>query len=284
MNIAERLMTYLRTEGPAFLLRAGTALAILIVAVMVARVAAKFVRRAMASTGASAFSTFIPGFLRAAIVGIGLVMALDQLGVDVNTLLAGAGVVGLAIGFGSQTVVRDVVTGFFFVVDGALLPGDKVKIGDSAGTVENIGLRMTEIRGESGEVFYIANGTIGTISNKSRQWARITIELPIPHDRDLKKEMSALSRILSQFATELEPAIVGTPEALGVVELDAERALVRLVADVKAGAYSEARRALLRRIRDDYYRPLELARIAVADKAESQGRPADGSASEGSKK
>ena len=274
MNVAERLASYLRTEGPAFLLRAGTALAILIVAVMVARVAAKFVKSAMASTGASAFSTFVPGFLRAAIVGVGLVMSLDQLGVDVNTLLAGAGVVGLAIGFGSQTVVRDVVTGFFFVVDGALLPGDKVKIGDSVGTVENIGLRMTEIRGESGEVFYIANGTIGTISNKSREWARITVEVSIPHDKDLKKAMTELSRIVAQFATEFEPAMIGTPETLGIAELNAERAIVRLVADVKASAYSEARRALLRRVRDDYYRAEELERQRLA---EEEKRRADAS-------
>jgi moderate conductance mechanosensitive channel len=235
----------------------------------VARLAASFVRAAMARTGASAFSTFIPGFLRAAIVGIGIVMSLDQVGVDVNTLLAGAGVVGLAIGFGSQTVVRDVVTGFFFVVDGALKPGDKVKIGDSIGTVENIGLRMTEIRGETGELFYIANGTIGTISNRSREWARISVDVPIAHDKDLKKALAELSRILGRFATDFEPAMIGSPEAVGIADLNSERAVIRLVADVKANAVSEAKLALLRRVRDEYYRVEELERLRVQAELEA---------------
>ncbi len=254
MQIAERLFEYLKVEGPSFAVRVGAAAALLAAALVIGRLAASITRAAMSRAGASAFSTFIPGSIRAAIVGIGVVMSLDQVGVDVSTLLAGAGVVGLAVGFGSQTVVRDVVTGFFLVVDGALKPGDRVKIGDSVGTIETIGLRMTEIRGDSGELFYVANGTIGTISNRSREWARISVDVQIDHAADLRAALKKLQGILDGFATDLEPAVIDKPEAQAVTELDKEHATVRLVAKVKAAAQAEARLSLLRRVREEYYR------------------------------
>lgn len=98
----------------------------------------------------------------------GAVVALDQLGVNLGAILAGAGILGLAIGFGAQALVKDVISGFFLILDGAIEEGDQVQIGAMRGTVEEIGLRVTKLRGENDQLWYVQNGEIRTVGNFSR--------------------------------------------------------------------------------------------------------------------
>ncbi len=255
MQLVDQLVEHLRTHGPAFVVQLGAASAVVGGGFVVGQILAALSRRALRASGAEAFSTVVPGSVRVLAIGFGFVMGLDQLGLRVGTLLAGAGIVGLAVGFGSQAVVRDVVTGLFLIVDGAIKPGDQVKIGEASGVVEHIGLRMTEVRGDGGEVYYVANGTIGTVVNRSRGWARVSVEVPIPHDMPLRPALAALQRIAAEVREELGDAVLEEPEAHGIVALDPERAIVRVVAKVKAEDREQASAALRLAIREGFLRP-----------------------------
>jgi small-conductance mechanosensitive channel len=252
-STTEAFFTVLRERGPVLAARFGTAAATLVVAWLASRLGARIARRALERVRAEAFTTFIPAAVRTSILVVGAIGALEQLGVDVSTLIAGASVLGLAVGIGSQAIVKDVVSGIFLVVDGALAPGDHVKIGECVGVVERVGLRLTEVRGERGELYYVANGSIGTVANQSREWARIAVEVPVRHTADLASSLASLQRIASRFGDEFATSVLEPPEALGIVALDAERATVRVVARVKSEARESAGLALRRRIRDEFY-------------------------------
>jgi small-conductance mechanosensitive channel len=249
------LIDFATGRGSAFLLRLSAAALTIAVSIVAARVSSRLVRGALERVEASAFATFIPAFVRSTIVAVGVIGALEQLGVDVGTLLAGAGVLGLAVGFGSQAIVKDVVSGIFFVTDGALRPGDHVKIGECSGIVERIGLRLTEIRGERGELFYLPNGAIGTIANHSRTWSRITVDLPVPHSVNLAETLADLQRIADDFARDHAGVVLEPPEAHGLVALEPDKAIVRIVAKVKANARESSGMELRRRIREEFLRP-----------------------------
>jgi small conductance mechanosensitive channel len=251
--MVDRFLELVRSQGPTFAVRVGTAGLVLLAGYLLSKLAAKLAARALSrSEAAVAFSTVVPGAVRVVGVGIAGVMALDQLGLEIGTLLAGAGIVGLAIGFGSQAVVRDVVTGLFLIVDGAIKPGDYVKIGEAAGVVEHIGLRMTEVRGDAGELFYVANGTIGTVVNRSRGFARLAVDVPVPPGVALEAALASLQRIADAFAVELEDGVLEPPEAQGVYALEGDKAIVRVVAKVKADERERAALALRRRIHEQF--------------------------------
>jgi small conductance mechanosensitive channel len=104
--------------------------------------------------------------VKLSVLGMGVIMALDQLGENVAAILAGAGILGLAIGFGSQSLVKDVVSGFFLIFDESLAEGDFASVGGEAtGTVERVGLRMTKIRSFNGQLWYVQNGEITRVGN-----------------------------------------------------------------------------------------------------------------------
>jgi small conductance mechanosensitive channel len=248
----DELSAYLKDKGPDFVVRLAAAVGILIASIVVARLVARLVRRGLEASGGTSFSTVISGAIRVALAGIGTVMALDQLGLNVSTLLAGAGVFGLAVGFGSQAIVKDVVSGVFLVIDGALKPGDHVKIGDCRGVIESIGLRMTEIRGDEGQVYYVSNGSIGVVSNESRDWALVSVDVTVDHQAELGAFVERLQELANRAAAELGDQVVDKPEAQGLVAVGAEGATIRVIMKVKADAKTQAAMLLRRHVRELY--------------------------------
>jgi len=148
--------------------------------------------------GASRLETVMPlvmRFIQISLAVIVVMILLSSLGVDIGPLLAGAGVVGLAVGFGAQTLVRDVVSGLFFLMDDAFRKGEYVDIGSVKGTVEGINLRSLVLRHHLGQVHTVPYGEIQHLTNFSRDWVIVKMEFRVPTDTDINKVKKIFKKI-----------------------------------------------------------------------------------------
>ena len=156
---------------------------------------------------------------------------LGDLGVNLAPLLASAGVVGVAIGFGAQSLVKDYLSGIFMLVEDQYGVGDVITVGDATGTVENVTLRVTRMRDVNGIVWHIRNGTIDTVGNESQGWARAVIDFPVPFAADLATIRHVLARTGEQMWN--DPAwrsvMLEAPEVWGAQEITREQVTMRIV-------------------------------------------------------
>jgi small-conductance mechanosensitive channel len=163
-----------------------------------------------------------------AIAGVDI---LSDLGINLAPLLASAGVVGIAIGFGAQNLVRDYVSGIFMLLEDQYGVGDSVTFGDATGTVENVTLRVTRLRDTNGVLWHIRNGSIEQVGNESQGWARAVIDYPVPYEADL----ATITRILSEAAQAMwdEPAwravMLDEPEVWGAQQVTSDEVTMRIV-------------------------------------------------------
>lgn len=130
-----------------------------------------------------------------AIIGAAVLMVLEQFGVDITPLLTGAGIAGLAVGFGAQTLVRDIITGFFMILEDQVRVGDSAAINGTGGLVEEINLRTIVLRDEEGTVHVFPNGSITTLANKSKEFSYYVITLPIPYHEDVDRVTDILRAV-----------------------------------------------------------------------------------------
>jgi len=157
---------------------------------------------------------------------------LGDLGINLAPLLASASVVGLAVGFGAQSLVRDYLAGIFMLVEDQYGVGDVITVGAATGTVENVTLRITRVRDVKGIVWHIRNGAIETVGNESQGWARAVIDYPVPYEADL----ATIRTLLAQTGEEMwnEPAwravILEAPEVWGAQEISGTEVTMRIVA------------------------------------------------------
>lgn len=177
----------------------------------------------------------------------GMLYILQVLGFDLAPLLTGVGIVGLAVGFGAQNLVRDVVSGLFVLIEDQYGVGDTIMINMVAtGTVEQLTLRVTGIRDIDGTVHYLANGAITHVSNMSKGWARAVVDFPVHASEDPQRVRAAMVKA-GEIATadpELSRKLYGEPRVLGLQSVDGFRALWRMVADTKPGRQAEVKRSL----------------------------------------
>jgi moderate conductance mechanosensitive channel len=181
---------------------------------------------------ASRLRTLLPLFralLLAAIVVMATLSVLAALGINITPLLAGAGVIGLAIGFGSQTLVRDVVSGAFFLMDDAFRLGEYIEAGDSKGVVEKITVRSLHLRHHRGAVNVLPYGEISRLKNMSRDWMIMTLEFRLTYDTDLVKVKKILKRIGEELSAdpELGPEMLQPLKSQGVMATEDSALLVR---------------------------------------------------------
>ncbi len=152
--------------------------------------------------GLSRMATILPIVrmaLQASIITITVLLALSQLGVNITPLLAGAGVLGLAIGFGAQTLVKDVVSGVFFLLDDAFRVGEYIDVGGTEGTVEKILIRSLQLRGATGPVHIVPYGSMSMLTNMSRDWVTMKLKFTVPFDTDLEKVRKIFKKIGQQL-------------------------------------------------------------------------------------
>lgn len=157
-----------------------------------------------------------------------ILLILEQLGFSLMPLLAGVGVVGLAIGFGAQNLVRDVISGFFILFEDQFGVGDVIQTGNYKGTVEEIGLRTTRIRSWSGETHIIPNGKIESVTNYSQHNA-VIVDVSVPYEADVDQAVQVI-RDAMRRAHQRCDALLREPEVLGVQSLEENSAVIRLFA------------------------------------------------------
>jgi len=154
----------------------------------------------------------------AVIVIIAVFMILSEVGVDITPLLAGAGVVGIAIGFGAQSLIRDLLSGLFIMLEDQYSKGDVVQIAGIWGLVEEINLRRTVMRDLDGAVHSIPNGEVKTASNYTKEWSRVNLNIPVAYGEDLDHVIEVINRVGEELAKDeyFGPMIIGAPKVLRV--------------------------------------------------------------------
>ena len=195
-----------------------------------------------------------------------ILLILSQLGFDLTPLLAGAGVLGLAIGFGAQSLVKDVITGFFVIFEDQFGVGDVVQIGTYKGTVEEIGLRVTRIRSWTGEEYIIPNGTISQVTNFSVHNALAVVDIPVAADQDIEKITTMIEQIANQ-AAEQSTDIVKAPQVLGVQEIGQTEVVLRLTAECLPNKAAGVARLLKAEVKKALEQGKESVREANSDGA-----------------
>lgn len=179
---------------------------------------------------------------------------LNVFGVNIAPFIASAGVVGLAIGFGAQNLVRDFVTGVFMLLEDQYGVGDTVDLGEATGEVESVGLRITTVRDIDGTLWYVRNGEIARVGNMSQDYAVARIEVPVALNADLHQaEQVALEAAREAIKDEAIAAkVIGEPEMLGVQTMSPEQATLRLTLKTKPNAQWSVQRRLRREILKAY--------------------------------
>lgn len=180
-----------------------------------------------------------------------LILALlNVLGVNIAPFIASAGVVGLAIGFGAQNLVRDFVTGVFMLLEDQYGVGDTVDLGEAVGEVESVGLRITTVRDIDGTLWYVRNGEIARVGNMSQEYAIARIEVPVALTADLDRaERVALEAAEDAVADEsLSARVIGEPKMLGVQEMAPDLVTLRMTVKVRPNAQWAVQRKLRRAI------------------------------------
>lgn len=175
---------------------------------------------------------------------------LSQFGVDTGAILASVGVVGLAVGFGAQNLVKDVISGFFLLFDGLIAVGDVVKVSDQvAGLVEQVGLRNTHLRDFSGLLWIVPNGEVRQFGNFNREWMRAVVPVNVARETDVDRAARTMLEVGRAWAAENESIVLEPPEVQGLMALGEVGMQLRLVIKVKAMQQWAAERELLKRIK-----------------------------------
>jgi len=179
-----------------------------------------------------------------------VIMVLSEVGLDVGALLATAGVAGLAIGFGAQTLVKDVIGGVFLLFDDIIRVGNLVSIGGTVGTVEEIGVRLIKVRKFDGELVMIPAGEIRTFGNKSMDWARVVVPVGLSYGQDVDAILPIMEEVAQNWADENEAILLeDAPNVQGLMDFGDSSVTARVVVQVKPGEQFAAERELRMRLK-----------------------------------
>ena len=203
-------------------------------------------RRQRAETMGSLLRSIASGV----IWSIAFVMVLGVFGLPIAPLLTGAGVAGVALGFGAQTLVKDFLSGIFMILEDQYGVGDAVDVGEAVGTVEAVGLRVTRLRDVNGTVWYVRNGEILRVGNHSQEWARTVLDVTVAYDSDLELVQRILREEAHALSTDstLAAVIIEEPEVWGVERFDKDGAVVRTVLKTAPLHQADVGRALRSRV------------------------------------
>ena len=156
-------------------------------------------------------------------------VVLTEAGVSTGAIIAGAGILGAGLGFGAQSLVRDLISGLFIVFEDQYGVGDSVDLGQAEGVVESVGLRVTQVRDLEGTLWFVRNGEIIRVGNQSQGWARAVIDVALEYQTDVTKAQEALTRA----AQSIDGKALGEPEIWGINALSGDQIVLRLVQKTK---------------------------------------------------
>ena len=190
-----------------------------------------------------------------AVVGIvTFMMLLGEFDINLGPLIAGAGIVGVAIGFGAQSLVRDLLSGIFMLIEDQYGVGDVIDVGDAIGTVESVGLRTTRIRDVRGTLWHVPNGEIRRVGNMSQVWARAILDIDVAYDTDLDLAMETIKTVADRLWEEQleEATIVEEPVISGVQNFGADAVTIRLSVRTEPSEQWSTGRVLRKRIKEAF--------------------------------
>jgi moderate conductance mechanosensitive channel len=180
-----------------------------------------------------------------------LLMVLDELGVNLAAIGIGASIIGVAIGFGSQALVKDFLSGLFMLLEDQYGVGDVIDTGVATGTVEGVSLRTTRLRDAEGTVWHIPNGGILRVGNKSQQWTRVIMDVSVAYDADIERATYLIRSAAESLAADPDfgPAITETPEIWGIEQVMPDHVLIRLAVKTEPLEQWRVARALRARLK-----------------------------------
>jgi small-conductance mechanosensitive channel len=237
--------------------------------------AARRVQRAQ--TMGSLLKSIVSGVVLAVVV----TMMLSELGADIGPIIASAGVLGVALGFGAQSLVKDFLSGIFMIFEDQYGVGDVVDLGEATGTVEAVSLRVTRLRDVNGTVWYVRNGEILRVGNMSQNWARTVLDVTVGYAEDLTR----VRRVLQEVARDLwqdeefEGLVIEEPEVWGVESMTVDGIVVRVTLKTAPLEQWGVARAMRERIKARFQH--EGIELAVAQRVQWQGGPSPAPAGEG---
>ena len=190
-----------------------------------------------------------------AVLGVAIViMVAFEFGLDLTPLLAGAGIAGLAIGFGAQSLVKDVIAGFFVLLEDQYGVGETVRIGAQEGVVDAMSLRVTVLRNGDGEVHVIPNGTIQTVTVLSRDWRRALVDVQVSPSEEIGRVLGVLARIGDLLAKDQSAQIIEKPAIVGIERMTNAVVTIRLSVRTLPGKQADVAHEWRRRIKDTFDR------------------------------
>jgi small-conductance mechanosensitive channel len=211
----------------------------------------------MGGQGKTRLETLIPllgNFALIAVAVIVTLIVLSELGVNIGPLIAGAGVIGLAVGFGAQTLVKDIISGFFFLLDDAFRVGEYIDVGDVRGTVEHISIRSFRLRHHRGLLHTIPFGEIAHLTNYSRDWAIMKLEIRVPFDADTEKVRKIIKKVGQDLLKDPEhgPNFLQPVKSQGVHRMDDSALIIRVKFMARPGEQFVLRRVVFRAIQEAF--------------------------------
>ena len=248
------------TRGPRMLAILAAAFALLLVVRFALRRAARVMMMHVAGEKeqrekrATTLGTTLTSAATGVIVIAGVLLALEEAGVDIKTVLGGAAVIGLAVAFGAQNLMRDYFNGFMILMEGQFELNDIVTIGDVTGTVERMSMRMTMLRDLEGRAHFIPNGQIRQVTNRTHAWSQALFDIGVSYQENVDHVMEVLMGVARKFCQDPEfgPFTVGEPQMLGVDDLGDAAFRVKFLIRTKADKMWAVRREMLRRIKNKF--------------------------------
>jgi len=188
---------------------------------------------------------------RGIIVLVALLTLLPLAGISIGPLLAGVGIIGLAVGFGAQSLVKDIISGLFILLDNQYSKGDVVTLAGISGLVEDVGIRRTVLRDLDGIVHYIPNGEIAVASNFTQEYSRVNLNVGVSYSEDLDHVIEVINRVGEELAAdpEWEPFILTPPKSWGVDNFGDSGIDIKIVGDTKPIKQWDVMRELRKRLK-----------------------------------
>ena len=200
---------------------------------------------------AKTMGSLLKSIVTAVIFAMVTMMAISELGYNVAPLIASAGILGLALGFGAQSLVKDYLAGIFMILEDQYGVGDVVDLGEASGTIEAVSLRVTRLRDVDGTVWYVRNGEILRVGNMSQNWARSVLDIPVAYSEDLHRVQGVLREVAHGLwdDEDYKQVIIEEPEVWGVQSLSPDGVIVRVTLKTAPMEQWEVAREMRERIK-----------------------------------
>lgn len=188
------------------------------------------------------------------VLSIGFVTVLGEFDIELGPIIASAGILGVALGFGAQNLVKDFLTGIFMILEDQYGVGDAVDVGEASGIVEAVGLRTTRLRSVDGTVWHVRNGEILRVGNMSQGFAVAVVDLPLAHSADMEEATELAGTVAAERVArdDLSSDVLDAPEVLGVDKITADSVTLRITVRVSPGRQWAVQRALNAAISDAF--------------------------------